>query len=414
MRTINQEQFANGTYKTLANEMHSLVDTVVAADPNFLSTYANFQVSLTTDTPGDNNAGTSPGIFKLMDSRASYLNNVLSAAPPVLSSPSVANGDQFGSIATLSVAAANAVNVYAGYRYRLSDPFTRVPMYDDGLHGDGQAGDLIYGVECPVLSLLVQYYFYAENSNTGAFLPQRAEHEFFSFAPDIALAAPGEVVINELASNNDSGIENENGKFRDWFELYNLSDKALGLRHLFISNKPGGLGQWQFPQEAFIAPHQHLLIWADDLDHTLVDGHTNFNLSKTSDELFLSDTIAIYDSISYSNQAANHSLSRCPDGIGAFQDSAMPTPRSANNCSTASKEAALVPGIKIVPNPASDVIYFETESSVSTISIYTNDGRLLMQSNEKFANVKDWKPGIYWARVLFGNGKWVMMPLVKN
>ncbi len=53
-------------------------------------------------------------------------------------------------------------------------------MFDDGAHGDGAAGDNVYGASLPVSSLLIQYYIYAENTNVGAFSPVRAEHEFYS------------------------------------------------------------------------------------------------------------------------------------------------------------------------------------------------------------------------------------------
>lgn len=82
-RTINNENFVNGNYKTNANSMHTLVDNAVQTDVNYLGTYANFQNSLTTNTSvSGGGQSVSPGLFPLMDGRATYLNNVLSATAP--------------------------------------------------------------------------------------------------------------------------------------------------------------------------------------------------------------------------------------------------------------------------------------------------------------------------------------------
>ncbi|MBK7500548.1 MAG: hypothetical protein IPI19_16050 [Ignavibacteriales bacterium] len=48
-------------------------------------------------------------------------------------------------------------------------------MYDDGAHGDGTAGDNVYGASINVSNTFIQYYIYAENNNVGMFSPVRAE-----------------------------------------------------------------------------------------------------------------------------------------------------------------------------------------------------------------------------------------------
>ena len=87
-------------------------------------------------------------------------------------------------------------------------------MYDDGNHGDGIAGDGIFGVTINVDARDVQYYIYAENSNAGIFSPERAEHEFHQ------LAVVGGLVINEIMAANFSSIADQNGEYDDWVELY--------------------------------------------------------------------------------------------------------------------------------------------------------------------------------------------------
>lgn len=413
LRTINNENFVNAQYKTLANTLHTLVDTEVQNDPNFLSTYANFQVSLTTATPGSNSAGTSPGIFTLMDARAAYLKNVLSAAAPQLSNATVLDGNQFGQTATVLVTAANAANVYLGYRYHRADRFVRVPMYDDGAHRDGAAGDGVFGADCPLLSLEVQYYCYAENAQTGTFLPERAEHEFLSIQPQIAAAAPGEVVINEITANNSDGIRNEKGKVRDWIELYNTTDKALGLSHLYLSNKTTELTQWQFPASAFIGPREHLLVWADDLDVPLLEHHTNFDLSKSGETLLLSDGNALYNEVSFSTQAANHAFGRCPDGTGAFADLSERSPRTANRCVSATQQPDADAVVGLRPNPAGDLLEIQSEKPIVQVDFYSADGRLCLQTAQTRVDVSQLVTGVYWLKLSFPGGRYAVRRMVK-
>src|SRR6185503_17464448 len=49
-----------------------------------------------------------------------------------------------------------------------TDSFTSAPMFDDGLHGDGVAGDRIYGVVVPAQTNLAVVEFYVRATDAGA------------------------------------------------------------------------------------------------------------------------------------------------------------------------------------------------------------------------------------------------------
>lgn len=413
LRTINNENFANGQYKTLANTLHSLVDPEVQNDPNFLSTYADFQVSLSENTPGTNGAGISPGIFTLLDARAAYLSNVLSATPPQISNVTLSQGNYWGEIATVTAEVSNATAVYLGYRLSPAERFLRVPMYDDGAHNDGAAGDLRYGAEMPLLSLQVQYFLYAENASTGAFSPERAEHEFYSIAPMITQADPGQVVINEATSNNDESIENEKGKVKDWIELFNTSNVALGLYHLYLSNDTADLTKWPFPVQAFIAPQEHLLVWADDLDTAFLDLHCNFDLNKLGDRLLLTDGTHILDQAVMPALGTDQAFARCPDGSGNFNISNQATPRKENQCVSGVGEAASNAPLRLFPNPANQSVQLESEWPIQSSSLWSTDGRLLSQGIQRF-DLSGLPAGAYWVCVRFENGVQAVRKLVKE
>lgn len=400
LRTINAENFANAAYKIDADSMHTWIDAVVQSDTNYLGLYTDFQNSLTTNTTITITGGQCPGIYPLMDGRASYLSNVLSAAPPVISNINEGISTTYGTATNITAQITNSTAVYLGYRYAKQDRFVRVQMFDDGAHGDGAASDNVFGALLPLNSLNVQYYIYAENANTGTFSPERAEHEFYSIAPTITNATSQQIVLNEITANNSWGIENENGKFKDWIEIYNTTNQTLGLSGWYLTDSISELTKWNFPDKSLIQPNEHLLVWADDLDKTFLDLHTNFNLSETGETVFLTDGANILDSVSFGVQSTDAALGRCADGVGNFTTIANRTPRAVNNCNVGISE---LPQVKIFlfPNPASEMVYvnLETDSKINSAEVKNIFGQTVLRipvSGSSFNfSVENISSGIY-------------------
>lgn len=400
LRTINNENFAGAQYKTLTNTLHSLIDAEIPLDPNFLSTYTDFQNSLTTNTNGSNGAGTSPGVYLLMDNRAAYLSNVLSAAPPVISNINTAGTNSFGSTITITATVTNGTSVYLGYRYSRADRFVRVAMFDDGAHGDGASGDNVFGASIALNSLNIQYYIYSENSNTGAFSPERAEHEFYSIQASIQQAGANDVVLNELTTANTTGLENEAGKHKDWIEILNKTNQPLGLSNLYLSNVNTDLTKWRFPTDAFIGAGEHLLIWADDLDTSYLDLHTNFNLNNLGESLFLSDGTTIIDNVTFGTQTANYAMGRCADGVGSFVSLSVRTPRATNDCSIDVATIATTQ-FNVYPNPTDGTLFIELPTGIQNSTVFDAYGRVVFQntSNNTLIDISSLPKGFYTLRV---------------
>ena len=59
-----------------------------------------------------------------------------------------------------------------------NQPYRFLPMFDDGKHNDGEAGDGVFGVVMDKKGSL-QYYIMAENEEAVSFLPEKAGFEFF-------------------------------------------------------------------------------------------------------------------------------------------------------------------------------------------------------------------------------------------
>ncbi|MCS6933958.1 MAG: CotH kinase family protein [Chitinophagales bacterium] len=403
LRTINQQNFANGFYKIIADSLHALIESFVYTDTNFLGNYTDFQQSLLANTQVSYTGGTCPGLYPLMDARANYLANVLSAAPPVIGNVTHAGSTGYGDTVFITAHVQNGARVYVGYRYGKQDRFVREMMYDDGSHGDGAAGDGVYGVRVPLRTLTLHYYIYAENAFTGAFSPERAEHEYYSLTATLPTATQGELVINEITANNQTGIQNEAGKYKDWIEIYNTTPKTLALSGLYLSDDAAQLMKWNFPSKAFIKPYERLLVWADDLDKTHLDLHTNFNLSGTGDAIILSDGITIFDSHVFGTSNTDEAMARCPDGSGIFIKTYQRTPRQENDCTAGYKPLA-EQRVTIFPNPAWRDIHVVCDEQLLKWQLIDGNGEAIYEGAESTISLPLLPTGLYYLKIFIEEG----------
>lgn len=98
-----------------------------------------------------------------------------------------------------------------------------------------------------------------------------------------------QVVINEIASSNENGVADVFGKTSDWLELYNESDDPVNMGSYYLSDHPGHLTKWTFP-EVIIPAKGYLLIFCSGQTSTNPNElHANFKLSQSGERVFLSD-----------------------------------------------------------------------------------------------------------------------------
>ena len=81
---------------------------------------------------------------------------------------------------------------------------------------------------------MIDYYLYADNDSSGVFSPKRTAYEFYNI-PSGSLQ-PGDIVINELMSNNISYVSDPSGDFEDWIELYNPNNHPISTLGLFLTD----------------------------------------------------------------------------------------------------------------------------------------------------------------------------------
>ena len=132
------------------------------------------------------------------------------------------------------------------------------------------------------------------------------------------------VVINELMADNDNTIADPQGDYDDWLELYNLTDSAVLLTGMYLSDKEDEPTKWAFPENTEIPANGYLIVWLDEDGEDAPAGlHANFKLSKGGEIALLVDTDAqgnqVLDSVIFGEQETDVAFGRLPDGTGEFQ-----------------------------------------------------------------------------------------------
>ena len=139
------------------------------------------------------------------------------------------------------------------------------------------------------------------------------------------------VVINEFMASNSTTIEDEDGDFSDWIELYNTTNSTISLLNYSFSDDSNNLNKWIFP-EISISPHGYLLVFASN-KNTLdtIELHTNFKISSTGEELYLSNNIGtLINQTNSINLSTDESYARIIDGGPSWVETNTPTPDSIN------------------------------------------------------------------------------------
>jgi hypothetical protein len=314
LRTIITEQFNGPAFRERALQHQALIEAHVQADTNKFYSYQSFLENLDQTV---SYTVAYPGLTQLMEGRVAYLNTYPGfTGQPVFGEVAHAPSDiAVGGVLTITVPVTNADTVFLAYRSGTSGVFQRMAMMDDGSHGDGTAGDGVYGALFTTTSNRVEYYVYAENATAGAFSPARATHETYVIQTRLA---PGTLVINELMAGNQGRILDPTGASSDWIELYNAGTFMLSTAGLHLSDEETDPTRWALPDRT-LAPGEYLVIWADDRT-SVGDDHANFKLDAAGETILLAyDADAVLDQVTYGEQFPIYTTGRIPNGTGSFQ-----------------------------------------------------------------------------------------------
>jgi hypothetical protein len=186
-KTIYTENFENDDYLTAAALWQNKASQSVGADNNKFYSFEDFQNGMTADYAV--NGYSVNGIQTFMDARGTFLSSTteFTNTQPQLHDAARIYDDG----ARFTVKADDADHVYLFYRLK-SEEHRSYTMVEMTLTGDE------YGITLPIYTDTLDYYYYAENNNIGAFLPARASKEFYR------------VPVSESMGIADQTIDNNN------------------------------------------------------------------------------------------------------------------------------------------------------------------------------------------------------------
>ena len=203
----------------------------------------------------------------------------------------------------------------------------------------------------------------------------------------------GEVVINEFVASNREGLQDEDGAYPDWIELYNSGDTAVPLLGWSLTDDPGDPDRWTFP-DITLGVGEYLVVFASAKDRRPTNGdnlHTNFELNVSGEYLALCDASdvpqvpSVFDP-QYPTQVADVSHGLYAGGSGYWYFD-MPTPGTANEGGNVYSAYAGTPefsrsggtftdpfSLELVAEAPGAVIHYTLDGSLptGTSSVYTN------------------------------------------
>lgn len=167
------------------------------------------------------------------------------------------------------------------------------PMYDDGAHGDGQAGNSVYGafIAPQPDGRLVRYYVAATDTfGQTTTAPAGAPAQYAAYTVGYR---PPRLVVNEILASNLTGIRDEFGQFEDWVEIRNRGTTPVDLGGMFLTDNLAQAQNWRFPSTV-LQPGAFMVVWCDnDVSQGLL--HTSFKLPAARGD------VGLYDSVDHGN-----------------------------------------------------------------------------------------------------------------
>ncbi len=397
VKTMVEENLTSGDYYSRAEELQTIIDSEVQADPNALYTYTEFTNNL------DNQVGSGPngsyGVDEVLADRETYITALADYAlvAPTISNVAPSNiTPDANSMVTITADISDATFAHLGYRFYKADPFQKLEMFDDGLHNDGAASDGVYGIDVTLIAADMQYYIYADNADAGKFSPVRAEHEFYE------LTVSNSVVINEIMPSNNITASDQDGEFDDWIELYNNTASDVDLSGYFLTDDELILNKWIFPTGTSIGANDYLIVWCDN-DVTQTGLHAGFKLTSNGETLILSDaTMNPITEVTFPEVTDNHTYGRYVNGTGGYIP--MVATHAAENSFTALEldQGISTSSFALYPNPATDVVTLVFDGDQTQVDIIDLSGKVLkstqLLSGSNF-DVSDLSAGIYLVRI---------------
>ena len=335
VRTVADEWLDWEVLEPIIKEYQTLIDAEVQQDDKKLYSYQDFVTKVPEDlkrfvTQRREYLRSHPELNKptpkitTVNIRPAAANEPIAASVLTQPAKTVANEPIVVSVLTQpakignnSIGAPDSVFLY--YSPDRNTVFNRVKMEKKA---DSYIGHI------PAFSANTTVYYYIEANavkthGTTAFSPARAEQGAAHYRVGIPVAKESPIVINELMAANTKSLADPQGQYEDWVELHNLSDTAVNLTGMYLTDKIDNPKKWAFPTDTTIPAHGYLLVWLDEDGKAEAGLHANFKLSRNGETIMLVDTDArgnqVLDTVAFEKQEKDVALGRWPNGSGKLK-----------------------------------------------------------------------------------------------
>lgn len=255
VRNLRDEAFDWARMQPMVDAFQTMIDPFVQVEPSPMYPYSTFRGNLSQGTGGP--CWTVPALRTFVQQRRNYLNGLA-----VLNRPTVAlsqlhvwpNRPRPGEPIAVTVrTTGGATPSEVLLRARTFGRFLDQPMFDDGAHGDGGAGDGIFGALLPpnVEGAVIEYYVEA----TAA-----APSEAISFLPTPGPGNPRRLrIANDVRGIKVTEYAYEGGS-GEFIELTNTDVVPIDLAGWSLDDQSGDPGVVPLDDAGVLAPGQSLIV----------------------------------------------------------------------------------------------------------------------------------------------------------
>ncbi len=195
-----------------------------------------------------------------------------------------------------------------------------------------------------------------------------------SSIPKVSTDSASSIIINEICAKN-TAYAAPDGKYYDWIELYNPSDKSADLSGYGLSDKADKPYQFVFPDNTIIAGKERIIVFCDSkIVQSNVQYSAAFGLSTNGETVLLTDSKGnTVDSITFGVMTDNQSYGRVPDGSESFAYMEM-SPNTANEAKSIISADVKKPVLSKESGFYNDAFSLDISASENSVIYYTLDG----------------------------------------
>jgi hypothetical protein len=150
-----------------------------------------------------------------------------------------------------------------------------------------------------------------------------------SAAPGAFAPPAGQPAVSELMSGNDHTLAAANGKYYDWIELYNPTDRSIDLAGYFLSDDASNPKKFALPSRT-LESRAFLVVFASDKKSNASEIHAPFKLSASGTVLFSAPDGALIQRIDYPKLPKDSSFAADMNDFARWSQADKPTPGGAN------------------------------------------------------------------------------------